>query len=66
MESKTVGKKLRELRGLKSKAEVAKAIGVSISSYIKYERNERTPSDDVKKRIAKYYKRSVGHIFFAS
>jgi putative transcriptional regulator len=60
----TTGEKLRKLRGKKSKAEVAKAIGVSESSYIKYERDERTPSDAIKMKIAALYGRSVGYIFF--
>lgn len=63
--SMTVGERLTKLRGRKTKAEVAKAIGVSESSYIKYERNERTPSDAVKIRIAEFYGRKVGTIFFS-
>jgi transcriptional regulator with XRE-family HTH domain len=59
-----VGEKLVKLRGKKSPEEVAKAIGVSLSSYIKYERGERNPSDAVKRRIADYYGRTVGYIFF--
>lgn len=62
--SMTTGEKLRKLRGNKTKAEIATAIGVSESSYIKYERDERTPSDMVKQRIADYYDRKVGSIFF--
>lgn len=60
----TPGERLVKLRGKRTKAEVATAIGVSESSYIKYERGERTPSDDVKIRIAKYYGKTVGSIFF--
>ena len=60
----TPGAKLRKLRGEKSKNEVAAAIGVSASSYIKYERDERNPSDHVKQKIADYFGRSVGFIFF--
>lgn len=63
-EMMTSGEKLRKLRGKKTKAEVAKAIGVSESSYVKYERDERTPSDFVKQKIADYFGRSVGYIFF--
>jgi transcriptional regulator with XRE-family HTH domain len=62
--SMSVGERLTKLRGRKTRAEVAKAIGVSESSYIKYERNERTPSDAVKIRIADFYGRKVGTIFF--
>ena len=63
---KIIGERLKKLRGNKTKAEVATAIGVSESSYIKYERGERNPNDEVKSKIAKYYGRTVGHIFFAN
>lgn len=58
------GDKMRKLRGKKPRNTVAEDLGVSYSSYMKYERNERTPSDEVKKRIAKYYKTTVEAIFF--
>lgn len=62
----TVGEKLRDLRGNKSKSAVAKAIGVSESAYVKYERNERVPRDEVKKRIASFFNKSVEEIFFGN
>lgn len=61
----TIGEKLRKLRGKRKKQTIADAIGVSYSSYVKYERNERNPSDDVKKKIAKYFGVSVQSIFFS-
>lgn len=60
----TCGEKLRTLRGKKSKRKVAEDLGISLSSYVKYERNERIPRDDVKKKIAKYFCTSVQDIFF--
>lgn len=60
----TIGQKLRKLRGKRTKQTVADAIGVSYSSYVKYERDERHPGDEVKKRIAKYFGVSVQSIFF--
>ena len=63
--SKTIGEKLRELRGTKTKNEIADAVGISFSSYVKYERDERCPKDTVKVRIAKYYGKSVESIFFS-
>ncbi len=59
------GAKLRELRGSKTKEEVANAIDVTYSSYSKYEREERIPRDEVKMRIAAYYNTTVQSIFFA-
>ena len=61
----TAGEKLKELRGNRSKQSVAKAIGVSESAYIKYERGERVPRDDVKKRVSEFFGVSVESIFFA-
>lgn len=61
----TIGEKLRKLRGKKKKQIIADAIGVSYSSYVKYERDERHPSDEVKKRIAKYFGVTVQSIFFS-
>lgn len=60
----TIGEKLRKLRGKKTKRAVAEAIGVSCSSYSKYESNERCPRDEVKKKIAKLFGTSVESIFF--
>lgn len=62
----SVGSKLRELRGNQSKSVVAEAVGVSESAYVKYERNERVPRDDVKMRIASYFNKTVQEIFFSS
>lgn len=61
----TAGEKMRELRGKRTRREVAIALGVSETAYVKYERDERTPRDAVKKRIAKYYGVTVSSIFFS-
>ena len=61
---KTAGKIMRELRGTKTKQQVADALGISFSSYVKYERDERNPSDNTKRKIAKYFGKSVESIFF--
>ena len=60
----TTGEKLRNLRGKTSKRKVAEELGISFSSYVKYERNERIPRDDIKIKIAEYYRTSVQDIFF--
>jgi DNA-binding XRE family transcriptional regulator len=61
---KTAGQIMRELRGAKTKQQVADDLGISFSSYVKYERDERNPSDNTKRRIAKYFNKSVESIFF--
>ena len=58
------GKRLIELRGEKSQAEVAKAIGIATSTLGMYEIEQRVPRDSVKRLIAKYYNKTVQEIFF--
>lgn len=64
MKEKTVGERLRTLRGSRSQQEVADAIGISQSAYANYEADLRIPRDKIKIRIAEYYKRSVATLFF--
>ena len=59
-----IGSDLRELRGSRTQERVAKALGVSVMAISLRERGERVPSDDIKVKIANYYKRSVSTIFF--
>lgn len=61
---KAVGVRLQKLRGYKSREEVAKAIGVSVSAIAMYENGERIPRDSIKVKFAEYYDKSVQEIFF--
>lgn len=56
---------LRDLRGARSQSEMAAAVGVTKSAWAMYERGERVPRDEVKRRIAAYFGKSVQEIFFA-
>lgn len=58
------GKRLVELRGTGSQAEVAKAIGIATSTLSMYELEQRVPRDNIKIALAKYYDTSVQRIFF--
>lgn len=58
------GAKLKALRGNKTQAQIAKEVGVTKSSWAMYERGERVPRDEVKVRIACYFKKTVEEIFF--
>lgn len=60
------GRKLRELRGNVPRQKVAAAIGISESALAMYESGERNPRDEVKIALSKYYKVSVGDLFFNS
>lgn len=64
MDKKKIAERLTELRGKRTQMEVAKAIGISQSTYAMYESGRRVPSDENKKKIADFYKRSVQSIFF--
>lgn len=56
-------KTLREKSG-KTLEEVATDLGITVSSYRKYEAGTRIPRDELKERIANYFNRSVAFIFF--
>ena len=57
-----VAERLQRLRGERSREEVAKAVGVSISAIAMYENGERIPRDGIKLKIAEYYQKSVKEI----
>lgn len=60
----TIGEKLKKLRGEKTQVDLAKELGILPSAYSNYENNYRIPNDEVKKKIAKHYKKTVDEIFF--
>lgn len=62
---KSISQKLITLRGNKTQKEVAKNIGITASALANYEAGIRVPRDEIKKKIAAYYKVSVEKIFFA-
>jgi Predicted transcriptional regulators len=64
MNQKIISEKLILLRGKKTQKQVAAAIGIAQSTYAMYELGNRTPNDNIKIRIANYYKKSVQFIFF--
>lgn len=65
MNAEKIGKKLIELRGNKTQAEVANELNISISALSMYENGERIPRDNIKIRIANYYCVPICDIFFA-
>lgn len=64
MDKKKIGKKLMELRGSKTREEVAIDLKISYSAMQMYENGERIPRDEIKIKIANYYGVSVQSIFF--
>lgn len=60
------GPVLRELRGTKTIRAIATELGISPSAWAMYENGERTPRDDLKMRIARYFNKTVQEIFYRS
>lgn len=51
MDGKTIGHKLRALRGEMDAKTVADALGISTSALFMYERGERIPRDQIKSAL---------------
>lgn len=66
MDSDKIARILIDLRGNKTRWEVASALGVSVSAIAMYENGARIPRDETKIKIANYYGKSVEEIFFAT
>lgn len=64
MSNAIIGERLRRIRGSKTRKEVAEAVGISVSAIQMYENGARVPRDETKKKMADYYKTSVGALFF--
>lgn len=62
--TRTVAQKLTKLRGIKTQAEVASAVGISPSALSMYETGDRTPRDEVKVALCNYYHISVQELFY--
>ena len=64
-EKAVVGQRLRALRGNRTQKEVAEALGVTVMAISLYETGERMPRDEIKVKLANYYKKSVTSLFYA-
>ncbi len=60
----STGQILRRLRGENTQQQIADDVGVTVSAWAMYERDERRPRDEVKERIAKRFGMTVQAIFF--
>lgn len=61
-----IGQRLRALRGDKTIENVAADIGISTSALGMYETGQRIPRDEIKVKLAQYFKTTVEAIFFAA
>ena len=64
MDVKSVGERLRKLRGDRPREEVALAVGVTANAIINYENGMRMPKDAIKKKFAEYFGKTVQELFF--
>lgn len=64
MDAKVIGRRLKDLRAGRTRADIASKVGISLSALAMYERGERIPRDEVKKRFAELYRSSVQEIFY--
>jgi DNA-binding XRE family transcriptional regulator len=60
----TVPERLIAARGDRTQQEVADAIGVSVSAIGMYETGMRVPRDNIKVRLAEYFRMSVQELFY--
>lgn len=64
MNKEKMASKLVELRGDKSREQVAVDLDISYSAIVSYETGDRVPRDEVKIKLASYYDVRVEDIFF--
>ena len=57
------GRKLRKLRGIRTRSGVSKVLNIPYSTLQSYEDGEREPSEETKQILADYYGVSKGEIF---
>ena len=60
----TIAERLIRARGEKRREEVATACKISVSALGMYETGQRVPRDEVKVRLASYYRTTVQKLFF--
>lgn len=61
---KTIGQRLRELRGNRTQIEVAQAVGITTMALSQYESDKRIPRDSIKVKLAEFFNTTVEDIFF--
>ena len=62
--TEVIAKRLVDLRGDRTQATVATAIGTSVSAVAMYESGSRIPRDEIKVAIARYFGKTVEEIFY--
>lgn len=60
----SIGERLRALRGSDTQEQMGVRFGIAPSTWAMYERGDRIPRDEIKRRIARYYQKTVDELFF--
>lgn len=60
----SIAERLVKARGEQPRDTVARAVGISVSAIAMYENGARIPRDEIKVRLADYYKTTVQELFF--
>lgn len=60
----STAERLIAARGDRRREDVATAVGVSVSAIAMYENGARIPRDEIKIKMADYYKTTVQDLFF--
>ena len=60
-----IGKRLRILRGIRTRVEIEKKTGISQARLGNYEHGKRIPNDEAKVILSNFYGVKVQDIFFA-
>ena len=61
-----IGRRLRELRGIRTRTGVARALGLPYSTLQSYEDGSRNPSKKMQQKLADYYGVPVESIFLTT
>ena len=61
-----VGKRLRELRGIRTRTGLARELGIPYSTLQSYEDGTRNPPEEFKDKVAKYFGVSKKSIFYTN
>ena len=64
IDTRAIGDRLRQLRGDRTQAAVAEAVGVTDMAISQYEAGIRVPSDEIKLRLADFYGVGIERLFF--
>lgn len=60
----SIGERLVTARGARTRKKVSDDLNIPYSTMCAYEKNERRPSDKIKRKIAAYYEMTVQELFY--